>query len=79
MSAVQVTRTRRRAVVPAVVNHWLRKADITRSLVEGVEVVALCGERLQVAVNGGRVDAGGGTAVVCPLCAAVRADIAEEG
>lgn len=49
------------------VNHFVRNADITRSLVEGIAVRAVCGQRFVVgAQGGGRMDAA--DAIVCAAC-----------
>ncbi|MHA7261900.1 DUF3039 domain-containing protein [Arthrobacter sp. TMN-37] len=53
-----------------VVNHRIRKDLITRSIVEGVRVPALCGEHVQVYSRGsGRLtQATRGVLVLCPMC-----------
>lgn len=54
-----------------IVNHYTTKAEITRSIVEGTPVKALCGETWVVRGSaGGRVSKRtNGVLVICPLCA----------
>ncbi|MBG6218434.1 hypothetical protein IWX75_002917 [Arthrobacter sp. CAN_A6] len=55
-----------------VVNHYLRKAEITRSLVTGEPTTALCGEQW---VLTGEEEAFTGRTVECPLCADVYSEL----
>jgi len=49
-------------------NHWVPKSDILRSIVEGVEVRAICGEVITVASQGS-----GTTSVAeAPICEACQ-------
>lgn len=51
--------------------HYVKKAHITESIVNGIEVVAVCGERFVVA--SGRNVWGNGSQPVCRRCAAIYA------
>lgn len=58
----------RPATVDPTLNHWMRKADITRALVTGTPAKALCGiEDVPRSYGGGHTSSA--TAMICPLCA----------
>lgn len=49
------------------VHHWVPKADILRSMVDDVEVTALCGDR--AVYHSDRYTSGlGGSPNICPAC-----------
>lgn len=51
---------------PETVNHWIRKADITRGIVEGVAAPTLCGDAFIPSSHDGIT--GNANSMVCPLC-----------
>lgn len=53
-----------------VVFHYHSKADITRSIVTGEPVAALCGKTSAVS-DGNPGKHRGGTAIVCPACLSI--------
>lgn len=55
------------------VNHFVSKANVTRSVVFGVPVKTLCGDRLVVEPEDGEV--ADGEAAVCALCSIVYASL----
>ncbi|WP_418789571.1 DUF3039 domain-containing protein [Paenarthrobacter ilicis] len=57
----------REDIAHEVVNHYVPKEEITKSIVFGTEVTALCGVRYVVEGQGSG-SARNSTAVVCPLC-----------
>lgn len=63
---------------PAIeLNHFVKKSDITRSIVFGVDVRALCGDRFVVEpVGDGEV--ADSDAETCPLCSIIYAGIEED-
>ena len=58
-------------------NHWMSKAAITRSIVEGIPARALCGERSNVTGRGADALPGNECASrryeICPDCATIYA------
>lgn len=62
--------TRPHSTHPDDLNHYLTKADILRSMVEGIEVTALCGETLRPSTQGGG-SVHGRDIPICPLCALI--------
>lgn len=52
--------------------HWIPRAQIMRSLVEGVAVPAICGTLGEVDTHKGDIWDGGGRLPVCPACNLVR-------
>lgn len=52
--------------------HRLKRGDIMRSLIEGVEVPTVCGLMMEVSTDKGDVWDGGGRLEVCPACDLVR-------
>lgn len=52
-----------------VLNHWVQKRDILRSIVECIEVPALCGELITIESQGGGDTAASGSRI-CPACRA---------
>ena len=48
-------------------NHYLRKVDITRAVVDGVPVTALCGIVFRP-TSQGRGSVGARARAICPLC-----------
>lgn len=53
--------------------HYVKKSKITESLVYGVEVTAICGERLVVACGGGGA---GETRPICERCSDIHSRLA---
>lgn len=56
-----------RLPMPDTLNHWLRKAAITRAIVTGEPAKALCGEVFTPSSEGNGTTADG-AAMICPLC-----------
>lgn len=52
--------------------HHVRRADMMRSLVEGVEIPTLCGLMMPITTHNGDVWDGGGRLEVCPACDLVK-------
>ncbi|MGP6172008.1 DUF3039 domain-containing protein [Microbacterium sp. A204] len=55
-------------------NHYIRKSDITRSIVEGVAVPALCGD-MDVVVARGNGSVKSSRGMACPLCQLVYEEL----
>ena len=60
---------------PDTVNHWMRKVNITRGIIEGVPEKALCGKTFTPSSHGGDTSNPGSS--VCPLCQAVFETLSE--